>query len=611
MKTLHVGGKYLLNRFSNLEAAVERADHDDVIELHKDIYNAAIYINKCITINGNGYAISPASGKTALNCAYFVALNNIRFKCAPRTTAVVVQDGGNFTDIETKIVGPARALYPTIVQKGGALTIKDSSIMHMETYKPHGGEKTITILKNCQLLNYYGGSAYIDDNDVTFSVFRGETSVILSDITCAVFEDECRMHAATLHNFNKVKGNTAIECCKLKVNSGDITRYSDEPKDGPLGHLKSNVIPYALHIAGAKVKVTDYSLDVESGCIGFYMTSGSLNIVSTDNHNSMARHLIKGGSVTFTDVTDDSLYELKNVHCGFVRSHVNTSNKTESAMEKLNSMIGLETVKKQLRTIVNTINVNMKYPEKDFGFSHHMIFAGDPGTGKTTVAKLAAEALFEIGAIRENKCMEVPANQMIKGFVGQTGEHVEAVMKKALGGVLFIDEAYELMVKDGQNTFNNDALSVLLRYMEDHRDDLIVIAAGYEKEMKEFLASNVGLTRRFQWISFEDYTVDEMVRIFMSMAGQYKESFDFENPSHNLSDCFCKLTKVYLSHPDAKGRITNGGNAGLVRNLFQQVIFARNNRVADCPESTMNITECDIQKGFLEELEKAEKICAG
>ena len=171
-------------------------------------------------------------------------------------------------------------------------------------------------------------------------------------------------------------------------------------------------------------------------------------------------------------------------------------------MDELDSMIGLTSVKRQMRTIMNTIRMNAEHPEKDFGFSHHMVFAGDPGTGKTTVAKLVAQALFEIGAIPENKYMEVPASQLIKGYVGQTGEHVEAVMRKALGGVLFIDEAYELMVKEGENSFNNDALTVLLRYLEDHRNDLVVIAAGYEKEMKQFLSSNVGLTRIFKWISF-------------------------------------------------------------------------------------------------------------
>ena len=164
------------------------------------------------------------------------------------------------------------------------------------------------------------------------------------------------------------------------------------------------------------------------------------------------------------------------------------------------------------------------------------------------------------------------------------------------------------MVKDNQNTFNNDAISVLIRYMEEHRGNLIVIAAGYEKEMREFLASNVGLTRRFQWVTFDDYTADEMVGIFFSMTDKYKETFAFANANSLINDCLTNLTGYYLTHPDTKGRITNGGNGGLVRNLFQQIIFARNNRVADNPESTMKIIYEDVIVGFHEEFEKAVHI---
>lgn len=257
---------------------------------------------------------------------------------------------------------------------------------------------------------------------------------------------------------------------------------------------------------------------------------------------------------------------------------------------------------------MNTISMNMKNPQKNFGFSNHMVFAGDPGTGKTTVAKLVAQALFEIGAIPENKCMEMPASRLIKGWVGQTGEHVEKIMQEALGGVLFIDEAYELMVKENQNTFNNDVLTVLLRYMEDHRDDLIVIAAGYEKEMREFLASNVGLTRRFQWVKFDDYSIEEMRDIFLLMAKNHDEGFAFAGYQELLDKSFHVLVNYYRSHPDSKGRVTNGGNGGLVRNLFQQTAFVRNNRIAEDPASGELFTEDDLKAGLKEELKKAMNV---
>lgn len=123
MKTLYVGGNHFFNRFSNLEAAVERAEHDDVIEICKDLKDVKAYINKNITINGNGHTITPMDGKTALDCASYVTVKQTRFDCKPRTNAVIIRKGGNLSDIKTRVIGPARAVYPTVVQRGGDLVI--------------------------------------------------------------------------------------------------------------------------------------------------------------------------------------------------------------------------------------------------------------------------------------------------------------------------------------------------------------------------------------------------------------------------------------------------------------------------------------------------------
>lgn len=611
MKTLYVGGGHFLNRFNSLEAAVERAQNDDTIEICKDLKDVHVYIAKNIIIHGNGHTITPADGKAAMECALYVTIENLCFECQPRTNAILIRNGGVLKNISTKIIGPARALYPTLVQRGGTLTIEDSHIMQMETYQSHGSTNTVTFFKKSVLADYYGGFACLEDDDYSMSKFRGMTSISESVIERALLDGVCTLSDTVLKNFNKAAGKVTLTSCTLGARKGELVHRLDEPADGPLKNLKPDAVPYALHIKGGRVMAENHSSDSDRDSIGFYMTSGSLDIRHTNTSNDRARHLIKGGSVVFNSVTDDGFYEIRQAKCGIIRSNVNTSMEGRTAMEELNSMVGLLSVKMQIRSIMNTISMNMKHPEKDFGFSHHMIFAGDPGTGKTTVARLVAQALFEIGAIPENKCMEVPASQMIKGFVGQTGEHVESILQKALGGVLFIDEAYELTVKDGQNTFNNDALAVLLRYMEDHRRELVVIAAGYEKEMKDFLASNVGLSRRFQWVEFEDYTPEEMADIFLSMAERYDESFDMDDPSGPVTDCFKSLTAFYMVRPDSKGRITNGGNGGLVRNLFQQVVFARNNRVAETPETDTMITQADLENGMREEMKKAMNIVYG
>ena len=252
---------------------------------------------------------------------------------------------------------------------------------------------------------------------------------------------------------------------------------------------------------------------------------------------------------------------------------------------------------------MNTIKVQQNGADKNYAFSNNFIFAGDPGVGKTTIANIFGEALFEVGAIPENKITKVTVDDLIKGYVGQTASNVRDILDKALGGVVFIDEAYQLSVKNGQNTFNDEALSVLIRYMEDHRDNLVVIAAGYTKEMKEFLASNVGLSRRFQWIEFEDYTAQEMSEIFELVRDSYKDEYDDERLKAIIPALFDKLIQVNLRIPDVNGRVTNGGNGGLVRNVYQQIVQNRNNRVVN--GGTNKITKEDIEFGFKQQIQAA------
>ena len=139
--------------------------------------------------------------------------------------------------------------------------------------------------------------------------------------------------------------------------------------------------------------------------------------------------------------------------------------------------------------------------------------------------------------------------------------------------------------------------------MEDHRDDLVVIAAGYSKEMREFLASNTGLSRRFQWIEFDDYTPDEMAQIFELMRKQHDDQYASAVDPRIIRPLFAKLVELNLAHPDANGRITNGGNGGLVRNVYQRITLAKNDRfVQDGGELT--ITKADIVKGFEAEMKQ-------
>lgn len=605
MKTWHVGGTKFFNKLSSLKAAVFRAEAGDIIEIHKDIKEDTVRVDEAIIIKGNGHTIVNPARKYALICKAHVVLEDMSFEGPGSSGAVSIQAGGILRKIKTNILGPAPVLCRTVAVHSGQVSIENSEIMYLSVQAKDGNIPEITV-NNSRITDYYGGGVCFQNTNSPMSVLFGKGEIRNSYVENTAFCGTYKVVDSVFGNFNRSLGSLYLKDCTL---ASHIVKksYEGEPEHGPLKSRVNLPRPMALCIVIGRTVVENFSTRVEDPAHGFVLLDGALEIRNTRITSKRTAHLLDRGSASFVNVDDVGVYQVEEAACSVVNSRINTPGRALSAMERLDGLIGLSSVKRQLHTILNTISMNQKNPEKDFGFSHHMVFAGDPGTGKTTVARLAAQALYEIGAIPENKCTEVPASQMIKGYVGQTGEHVENILKNALGGVLFIDEAYELAIKDGQNTFNNDALAVLLRYMEDHRRDLVVIAAGYEKEMRDFIASNAGLARRFQWVSFEDYTPGEMVQILYRMMTSCKESF--AGDARNLMlQFFTSLTAYYKSFPDAKGRFTNGGNGGLVRNVFQSMAFARNNRIAEDPASTQKFIRDDIQRAWEAEKAKADKL---
>ena len=607
MKVWHVGGSKFFNRLGSLSAALFRAEAGDVIELHKNIQEGPLRVNVPVTIKGNGHTITALENRYALICQVYTVLEDLNFEGPGSSAAVLIRGGAVLQNVKTRILGPAMELHRTVAVEGCRVLIKDSELMYLGAFM--GGDQIPEVqILNSRLLDYYGGGVCFIGRNSPRSVLSGKIRMEGSYLEMVDFHGDCRAKESMLGNWNASYGNLYLEDCCLASHWANRS-YAGEPENGPLKDREDTPedVPMSLCIVGGKTVVDRFSTEVEDGADGFVLADGVLDVRNARVASQRTHHILEEGSASFVNVEDIGIWEVHDAACSVVNSKVNLPGRKLSAMEELDSLIGLASVKQQLHTILNTISMNQKNPEKDFGFSHHMIFAGDPGTGKTTVARLTAQALYEIGAIPENKYTEAPASQLIKGYVGQTGEHVETVLKNALGGVLFIDEAYELAVKDGQNTFNNDALAVLLRYMEDHRRDLVVIAAGYEKEMREFTASNAGLARRLQWVSFEDYTPEEMVEILYRMLASCKESFAGDARKLMLS-FFQQITAYYRSRPDAKGRITGGGNGGLVRNVFQSLAFARNNRVAEDPDSTTRFIREDIQKAWEAEIKKADKL---
>ena len=216
----------------------------------------------------------------------------------------------------------------------------------------------------------------------------------------------------------------------------------------------------------------------------------------------------------------------------------------DEIFEELNSLVGLTKVKQTLQDLVSLIELRNKTKDdlKIKNTNLHMVFLGNPGTGKTTVARLIVQILYHLGYIQQNKLIEVSSKDLVAEYVGQTAPKTMAVVEKAMGGVLFIDEAYSLASGNGKgNSYNEEAIATLIQAMENHRDNLVVIFAGYTKEMQAFLDSNSGIVSRIGYtLEFEDYTEEELLQIFKQMVT--KSGFDI---TKEALDKALKIIKEY------------------------------------------------------------------
>ena len=256
--------------------------------------------------------------------------------------------------------------------------------------------------------------------------------------------------------------------------------------------------------------------------------------------------------------------------------------------EELDQLVGLQKVKQVLKDLVslkelkNRANEELKIKDVNL----HMVFLGNPGTGKTTVARMVAEILYILKYIKQNKLIEVSSKDLVAEYVGQTAPKTMAVIQKALGGVLFIDEAYSLASGKNQgNGYNEEAIATLIQAMENNRDDLVVIFAGYTKEMEDFLNSNSGIVSRIGYtLEFEDYTTEELIKIFEQMIS--KSGFIIEESAIE------KLEKIIDEYRETK----NFGNARFVRNVYEKTVIkhASNIKNKKSKKALRTITAEDI-----------------
>ena len=245
-----------------------------------------------------------------------------------------------------------------------------------------------------------------------------------------------------------------------------------------------------------------------------------------------------------------------------------------SAIKELNGLIGLSTVKQEIETLANVVRVQKMREAHGLNvptMSLHLVFTGNPGTGKTTVARLLGRIYKGLGVLESGHVVEVDRRDLVAGYVGQTAIKTMGVISKSLDGVLFIDEAYTLSRQGSENDFGQEAIDTLLKAMEDNRDRLVVVVAGYSELMKEFIESNPGLQSRFnKYIDFPDYSAEELIMIFGKFVAQNQYLLTLEAQQ--------EVRKILEREQRESGG--KSANARLVRNVFEIALEHQANRVA-------------------------------
>jgi Cdc6-like AAA superfamily ATPase len=377
---------------------------------------------------------------------------------------------------------------------------------------------------------------------------------LLAMITCFGELDDPRVAVATPMELRRrmlLETGTA----RLRAPSALFSLLRDaDLRDG--GHRSTTYYEHAMAVAHAAVTLDGYT--------------GRLELAAVEEYRGMLLRLLPASTTPAVpdpvtqrpDGDEPSLGTLENLHV--------PQRSLDELLEELDQLIGLEPVKRELRRVADLITVERLRRERDLPVapqSRHLVFTGNPGTGKTTVARLVAQIYRALGVVKRGHLVETDRAALVAGYIGQTATRVTEVVDAAMDGVLLVDEAYALVRGDNRD-FGREAVDTLVKLMEDRRERLVVIVAGYPLEMEEFINSNPGLRSRFpRVIHFPDYSTDELVAIFETLAAKHH---------YELTDDGRERLRAHLA---AIGRGTGFGNGRLARNLFEEACAQQASRV--------------------------------
>lgn len=431
-------------------------------------------------------------------------------------------------------------------------------------------------------VNYKYGIVRIMDFQNIIYASEKEQNIILNLLTEKILKNNSRIVTMIYGNKEIIKGILDKHPI-LSENLFNIELNIDELN-----------IDEVYNIVIQKLSLTEKLTDEIKNKIYNYikLSYGSSELKNTEYAKVLFNKIILNENSIF-NVNENNILKLEDIP-----SLYNTRDLPQ-ILSELNEMIGLGKIKEQISNLVSLLKFNKKANINISNFNLHMVFTGNPGTGKTTVARLLSDILYNLGYTKKNKLVEVSAKDLIAEYVGQTAGKTYNVLKSAFGGVLFIDEAYSIVEAGANASFASDCMTTILRVLEDQKDNLIVIFAGYEKQMENFIKFNPGLKSRIGYtIKFDDYTTQELLDIFKQLVE--KNNLNITNEALEKVKNIIEMSKT----------VEDFGNARYINQMYQDILIAhsRNAENIEDYKNLMTITVEDINEEELTVKNERRKI---